>query len=198
MQAVPRSFSRLGPAVLLIDHSGKGKDVDKSFSAGSFRKRAAIDGVSFRVEPVTGHEPARGRLGRLTLTTAKDRHGQFRVEEKAVNVTIEDVEGGTQVLMYVNTPGEENLTDAAEVFRLICLGHNTREKVMDAIKAESESGVGWRRDRVRTAVEVLIQGGYVVDKRGKQGLCRVADFTPREHREHENDMLMGLVDDHAA
>jgi hypothetical protein len=198
MQAVPRTFSQLGPAVLLIDHSGKGKDVDKSFSAGSFRKRAAIDGVSFRVEPVTGHEPARGRLGRLALTCAKDRHGQFRVDEKSVNVTIEDVEGGTEVLLYKNTPGEENLTDAAEVFRLIVLGNNTREKVMKAIKAESDTGVGWRQDRVTKAVEVLISGGYVVDKRGKQGLCRVADFTPQEHRERENDRLLGIEDDHAA
>jgi hypothetical protein len=198
MQAVPRTFSRLGPAVLLIDHSAKSRDTDKSFSAGSFRKRAAIDGVSFRVEPVKDHEPARGRLGRLSLITAKDRHGQFQVNEKSVNVTIEDVDGGTQVLMYRNGPGEENLTDAAEVFRLIVLGHSTREKIAAAIKEGSESGVGWRYDRVTAAVNVLTRGGYVVDKRGKQGLCRVTDFSPQGHRTRETDRLLGVVDDHAA
>jgi hypothetical protein len=162
--------------------------------------RAAIDGVSFRVEPVTGHEPAKGRLGRLALITAKDRHGQFKVSEKSVNVTIEDVDGGTQVLMYRNAPGEENLTDAAEVFRLICLGCGSKRKINDKLKEESDNGTGWSDTRILSAIQVLEDGGYVARKgNNKQApLERVADFSPRAHRERTTDRLLGVSDDHAA
>jgi hypothetical protein len=145
---------------------------------------------------VKGQEPAKGRTGRISLFTAKDRHGQFQVNEKAVNVTIEDVDGGTQVLMYRNGPGEENLTDAAEVYRLICLGNGSHREIEATLR--EDDGAGWRHDRVLSAIKVLEDGGYVARKGQHRRLERVANFTPHAHRERATDRLLGLADDHAA
>jgi hypothetical protein len=75
LRRVARPLADAGAAVLLIDHSTKAKD-NQLFPSGSKRKRAAITGSSYfldAIKPLT-----RESGGRLRLTCAKDRRGQYR------------------------------------------------------------------------------------------------------------------------
>ena len=85
---VPRTMARLGPAVLLLDHVPKAKDAPGGFAIGSQRKRAAIDGASYRVNSSVA--PAKGVRGILKLITAKDRGGHYQQGHEVAQVVIED------------------------------------------------------------------------------------------------------------
>ena len=85
---VPRTMARLGPAVLLLDHVPKAKDAPGGFAIGSQRKRAAIDGASYRVNSSVA--PAKGIRGILKLITAKDRGGHYQQGHEVAQVVIED------------------------------------------------------------------------------------------------------------
>lgn len=72
---VARPLADTGAAVLLIDHSTKASD-SPLHPSGSKRKRAAVGGASYLVEAVKPF--VKGEGGRLRLTCAKDRHGNYR------------------------------------------------------------------------------------------------------------------------
>ena len=87
-------------AVVLIDHSTKAKD-NPLFASGSKRKRAAITGASYLVEaakPLTREDG-----GRLKLTCAKDRHGNYRRGNIVATVDI-TVDPDTAVSVKVWAP----------------------------------------------------------------------------------------------
>jgi hypothetical protein len=95
---VPRTMARLGPAVLLLDHVPKAKDAPGGFAIGSQRKRAAIDGASYRVNSSVA--PAKGVRGILKLITAKDRGGHYQQGHEVAQVVIEDdVLDGVKITM---------------------------------------------------------------------------------------------------
>jgi len=73
-----RAIAEAGPAVFLVDHATKAAD-NPLHPSGSKRKRAAIGGASYLVEAVTPF--VKGTDGRLKVTCAKDRHGNYRRSE---------------------------------------------------------------------------------------------------------------------
>jgi hypothetical protein len=84
LRGVARALADTGAAVVLIDHATKAAD-NPLHPSGSKRKRAAITGASYLLEapvPLTREDG-----GRLKLTCAKDRHGNYR--RGAVAATIE-------------------------------------------------------------------------------------------------------------
>ncbi len=83
LRRVARPLADLGPAVLLLDHSTKAGD-NPLHASGSKRKRAAITGASYLLE--TPEPLTRESGGRLTLTTAKDRHGWHRQRARAAEI----------------------------------------------------------------------------------------------------------------
>jgi hypothetical protein len=91
MRAVPRNLAEHGPAVILIDHSTKAND-NPLYPSGSKRKRAAITGASYLAEATTPFVKAKDTKaggGRLRLTCAKDRHGNYRRGEVAAQLVME-------------------------------------------------------------------------------------------------------------
>lgn len=86
MRTLPRFIAKLGPAVVVIDHTTKSRE-GGLWAAGSQRKRAAISGSAYLVNMV--HEFGRGRLGRSKLTTAKDRNGNFVRGAKAAEFILD-------------------------------------------------------------------------------------------------------------
>ena len=82
---VARKIAEVGPAVLLIDHSTKASD-NPLHPSGSKRKRAAITGASYFAEAVKPFVKNEG--GRLRLTCAKDRHGNYRKGEVVANLVM--------------------------------------------------------------------------------------------------------------
>lgn len=90
LRAAVRPLADAGPAVLLIDHSTKAKD-NVLYPSGSKRKRAAITGASFYIS--TDNPPVRATgtestSGRLKVTCAKDRHGNYRQGDHVATVEV--------------------------------------------------------------------------------------------------------------
>ena len=82
---VARRIADTGPGVVLIDHSTKASD-NPLHPSGSKRKRAAITGASYLAEAVKAF--VKGEGGRLKLTCAKDRHGNYRKGEIVGNLVM--------------------------------------------------------------------------------------------------------------
>lgn len=101
-RAFPRRLAALGPAVLITDHVPKARDAPKLYSIGSQRKRAAIDGVTFRVDG--NPPPARGQVGYIDLTCAKDRNGTFQRGAAVARIIMKANEAGTKVELTVGPP----------------------------------------------------------------------------------------------
>jgi AAA domain-containing protein len=69
----PKRLARLGPAVVVVDHTGNSA-ADRAI--GSQHKKSAIDGVSYTAEPVSPF--VKGGWGHLRLKIAKDKPGGVR------------------------------------------------------------------------------------------------------------------------
>lgn len=90
-RTVPRRIANAGPAVLLNDHQPKNTDTGALFAIGSQRKRAAIDGIAYRVLQKTPF--ARGEKGgRIDLQVAKDRAGTFANKYVAASVHVDSTD----------------------------------------------------------------------------------------------------------
>ena len=158
---VPRTLARTGAAVLLLDHMPKSTDAPQGFAIGSQRKRAAIDGASYRVD--VGVAPARGIEGHLRLITAKDRGGTYQHGHKAADIDIIDTPTGTTVT--IKPPG--NGLPTVLMTRI--------SQYLDATPGASarnvEDNVSGRGQHVRNALNLLVDHGYVsrTPRTGKHG-----------------------------
>lgn len=85
LRRVARPLADTGAAIVLVDHSTKAGTNDLHPS-GSKRKRAAITGASYLVEAVSPFVKDQG--GRLRLTCAKDRHGNYRRGEAVADLVM--------------------------------------------------------------------------------------------------------------
>jgi len=104
---VARPLADAGPAVWLIDHSTKAND-NPLHPSGSKRKRAAITGASYYVESLQAF--VKGQGGRLRLTCAKDRHGNFRRGEVVAYLVMECPPFGRMKLeLFAPSPTESKV-----------------------------------------------------------------------------------------
>lgn len=96
--SMPKRFARLGPGVILIDHTNL-SDGDRA--GGSQHKKSMIDGVSLKVAPKERFR--RGHGGRAYILVAKDRIGSVREFAKPA-----DRDGGLEYRgqFVMNTDGE--------------------------------------------------------------------------------------------
>lgn len=95
---IPRALARVnatdgeGPAVVLVDHVPKQNEETKLFAIGSQRKRAAIDGVAYRVDTVVAFSAE--KAGKISLTCAKDRNGTYAKSQLVAEVHVDPHAGG--------------------------------------------------------------------------------------------------------
>lgn len=100
---LPRRIAALGPAVVLIDHVPKQNEDTKLFAIGSQRKRAAIDGVAYRVDTVVAFSA--DKAGKITLTCAKDRNGTFAQNQVVAEVKVDPA---ARTLLDIVAPAGRN------------------------------------------------------------------------------------------
>lgn len=96
--SMPKRFARLGPAVILVDHTNL---TDGDRAGGSQHKKSMIDGVSLKVAPKERFR--RGHGGRSYILVAKDRIGSVREFAKPA-----DRDGGLEYrgMFVMNTDGD--------------------------------------------------------------------------------------------
>lgn len=156
----PRRLARrYGACVLVIDHVVKDEQNRGLFPGGSQRKRAAITGSAFMVEGTRRDSLGKGTTGTLTLTCAKDRHGTHRRGETAARFTLN---GGATPYRWELAPPAAPQTKRDELADVMERISNYLAEVGEPVpKSKIERFVPGRAIRVRDALEMLIEEGYV-------------------------------------
>ncbi|HET7325984.1 MAG TPA: bifunctional DNA primase/polymerase [Nocardioidaceae bacterium] len=156
----PRRLADLGPAVVLTDHVPKDPNAPGTYAIGSQRKRAAINGASYRVDAIKA--PSRTTDGLLRLVVAKDRHGARSTGTTAIEIIIAPrVHGGTDVTVTPPTSGDQA---AGEPFRPTVLMERISDHLREVEQAtgrEIRQSVRGKNAAIDTAIARLVEEGYV-------------------------------------
>ena len=158
-QTILRPWTRLGAAVLLLDHIPKAEDSPKLFAIGSQRKRAAIDGAAYRVNQVKAF--GRGVNGRVTLTTAKDRSGNY--PQGSVAAEIDIASDGEQIRLRISPPEarDEQGRPQRPTTLMTKVSRELAGHIGELTKSEIRKMVGGKGQFVDVAVDKLAEEGYL-------------------------------------
>lgn len=166
---VARPLADTGAAVLLIDHSTKAAD-NQLHPSGSKRKRAAITGASYFAESASPF--VKGEGGRLKLTCAKDRHGNYRRGEVVGNLVMTYSAGGTCHLdLYAP---EFTDTDRVGIEVIIVARAAVRIAKAEGVPLTQMALIGRldvkaRNDIKRGGVDLAVARGALTETAGKRG-----------------------------
>lgn len=177
--ALVKQLCRLpgGPAVIVLDHVPKAQDAPSSYAIGSQRKRAAITGASYRVDTIK--EPAKGRDGKLKLTVAKDRLGNRPKGSVAAQVDV--VSTGDAVELRFAISDAQAAAAAGERFRPTVLMERVSRFIEDAPGASKNvtlKAVSGKRDAIVSAIEILLEEGWITATSGPRGAIELTSVRP--------------------
>lgn len=177
---LPRAIAHLGPCVVLIDHVPKASDAPANYSIGSQRKRAAIDGALYRVDPI--RHPAKGHRGEIKLTCAKDRNGTYTVGQPVAHVVVDANLEGSTVDIRVQVP--TTVDRPTELMERVSRYLETHPGATQRIVCEDVKG---RAEYVRKALDVLVADRLVRVERQGQAMSH---YVVEPFRRDEIDDLM--------
>jgi hypothetical protein len=166
-----KRLTRLGVAVVLIDHVTKDREGRGRYSIGGQHKLAAIDGVSFRFEVV---EPfSRGRRGKAKITVDKDRPGHVRkvaLNGKVVaHLTLDANADGSVVDARLTKPdgmGEDGRFRPTTLMERVSEYLQSRAPLCVNTR-DINTAVTGKTDGIKTALECLVDEGNIT--RSAQG-----------------------------
>jgi hypothetical protein len=165
-----RRLTRLpgSPAVVLLDHIPKANDAPQLYSIGSQRKRAAINGASYRID--TLREPAQERDGKWKLTVAKDRIGN---RAKGTTAAIVDVTStADRIELYFHLTDAQEAEAKGERFRPTVLMERVSRYLEEHPGASGRNiidDVPGKTGALREAVAALIDERHVEVENGPRG-----------------------------
>lgn len=180
---VARRLAAIGPAVILLDHIVKNRDAPELFAIGSQRKRAAIDGHAMRVDLL---EPfSREKGGRLKLTSAKDRHGSFSRGQVVGEMTFAVTPAGLDAHLVAPVGRDDSGKVRRPTFLMDRISRWLEDHHGAWSQNEVERNVTGNGAGKRTALQILVDEGYVVQEAATKGFnyrsarpYREADDTP--------------------
>lgn len=181
LRAVARTLADAGPAVVLVDHSTKAND-NPLHPSGSKRKRAAIGGASYLV---TATKPlGKGRSGRLKLTCAKDRHGNYARAEVVAHLTVDGSADGIEVRTKLWAPDEAQQERelpvelvAREAVRIVAAHHQQADVgplSKTALRSQITTKCG--TDIKRGGIDLAIDRGWI--KASEAGTGKATHLEP--------------------
>jgi hypothetical protein len=160
---IPRGLAALGPCVTLIDHVPKDNEGTKLYAIGSQRKRAAIDGVAYRVDTVVPFST--DKAGAITLTVAKDRNGTFPTHSQAAYITVSPA--GERLDIALTAPAARDA--GGGVARPTFYMQRVSEYLEGGPARSStdiETNVTGKAQHIRKALAVLVDEGFVKAHQG--------------------------------
>lgn len=169
LRAVARPLAETGTAVALVDHSTKAVD-NALHPSGSKRKRAAISGASYLLEAVRPLKKGAG--GRLRLTCAKDRHGNYARKEVAADLVVapHDGTGPLAVTLYAPDPTPAGTSAEVEVLllaqKMIRVVKNSTTPMSKVTLKESVKG---RNEKRAAALDHAVNSGCLAVDPGTRG-----------------------------
>lgn len=210
---MPRLISACGPAVVLIDHVVKSKDNRGRYAGGSMQKLALIDGISYSVDmtkPV-----GKGVRGTIVIKSGKDRISEIE-EHCAVSWSSNgshlreaariEINSTDPKLMRV-TIARPNMMPSEETTRQRGLERPTglMEKVSriienapeepnqtEIIELLKDDGSSARKTTVLTAINRLLEGGWISSRSGRNNRNIYASVRP--YRQMDDPKSDAFVD----
>lgn len=196
---MPRLISACGAAVVLIDHVVKSKDNRGRYAGGSMQKLALIDGISYSVDmtkPV-----GKGVRGTIVIKSGKDRISEIE-EHCAVSWSSNgshlreaariEINSTDPKLMRV-TIARPNMMPSDETTRQRGLERPTglMEKISriienapeepnqtEIIELLKDDGSSARKTTVLTAINRLLEGGWISNRSGRNNRNIYASVRP--------------------
>jgi hypothetical protein len=180
-QIVLRPLAVTGAAVLLVDHVTKQAEGRGSYAIGAQAKLATIDGTQIGVS--VAQPFGRGKVGRLTLSVLKDKHGSVREltertgkGQEILATAVIDARSPGRVNISVNPPEKEKSPqETAErklKFDMVKVSNWLRERPGPHGKADIEEGMTLRKGETMKALNQLIALGHVsFSKERNKHLC---------------------------
>lgn len=210
---IPRLISACGPAVVLIDHVVKSKDNRGRYAGGSMQKLALIDGISYSVDmtkPV-----GKGVRGTIVIKSGKDRISEIE-EHCAVSWSSNgshlreaariEINSTDPKLMRV-TIARPNMMPSDETTRQRGLERPTglMEKISriienapeepnqtEIIELLKDDGSSARKTTVLTAINRLLEGGWISNRSGRNNRNIYASVRP--YRQMDDPKSDAFVD----
>lgn len=164
------------PAVVVLDHVPKDREAPSAYAIGSQRKRAAVTGAAYRVDTIK--EPAKGRDGKLKLTVAKDRPGN---RAKGTTAAIVDVRSGDGVELHLHVSDATAATEEGARFRPTVYMERVSRYLEDnpgAGRRTVQSEVVGKREHINSAIEVLVDEGWITSTPGARGATLLTVVRP--------------------
>ena len=168
---VEQAWQRLDPlraagiAVVLIDHVVKNERAQNGQAIGSERKGTAAY-LHFDLKVMGGAKLSRGGTGRSRVGTTRDRGAYFPRPSAGELVLYSDADTGA-VTWKIDPPRQEG-----ETFRPTGYMEKVSrylEQHPDAAKGAVETGVGGKAEYVRSALDLLVDEGFVSRTSGAHG-----------------------------
>lgn len=210
---MPQLISACGPAVVLIDHVVKSKDNRGRYAGGSMQKLALIDGISYSVDmtkPV-----GKGVRGTIVIKSGKDRISEIE-EHCAVSWSSNgshlreaariEINSTDPKLMRV-TIARPNMMPSDETTRQRGLERPTglMEKISriienapeepnqtEIIELLKDDGSSARKTTVLTAINRLLEGGWISNRSGRNNRNIYASVRP--YRQMDDPKSDAFVD----
>ncbi len=179
----PRAIADLGPAVIVADHVTKNRETRGLHAIGSQRKRAAINGAMYIVEPIK--TLGIGHAGAVKLTTGKDRNGTHPTGTVAGIYNLDATEDRIAATLTAST----STTTESGAFRPTVLMEKVSrylELHPRASKNAVESDVTGRRDYLRQALDVLVAEGWVTSEHAGRAVQHSV-VTPFRDIDHDTE-----------
>lgn len=154
-------FHKAGAAVVILDHLTRNPENRGMYSAGSFRKTAAID-VSIRSEHVSAARLHRGGQGKIRLRVMKDRPGHLhRGPGGAAVIDFQSGANGaiTWDIEFTDTAAPQEVTRRTAIMEN---ASRTLEREGRPLgKNELLRGTGSKKRWAQDAIETLIEEGHI-------------------------------------
>lgn len=163
---VARPLADTGTTLLLVDHSTKATD-NALHPSGSKRKRAAITGASYLLEAVQPF--VKGADGRLRLTCAKDRHGNYRRAAPVADLVMTTAAVGVNLTLYAPAPrgeGEGAGVDIELAARAAVKAVAEEGRPLSRVALEGLMKVKARATVKRGGIDLAVARGLLVETTG--------------------------------
>lgn len=180
LRSVTRVLADAGPAVVTIDHATKAAD-NPLHPSGSKRKRAAITGASYLIEaPVA---LTRDHGGKLKITCAKDRHGNYQRGKEVCSLIL--AIGPQGIVTTCPAPGSGEPWDGPThcieaVTRLLTETSPEWLSTNKITKALRERGEQFRNQTIADAARIAAGNGQIEQRTGSRAALEYRASNPDE------------------
>jgi hypothetical protein len=174
---IPKRLAETEASIVLVDHSPKNDDHSSGHAIGSQRKKAAIDGASYKIKnPTPFSKEYSTKIGKITIKCTKDRHGTYANGAQVADILVAHLNPTAPktnefhtLRMTILDPKSDTSEESVDQ---IIVKYLADQPGRSASANKLDGGVmalGIKRDPIRDTRDRLVNEGRIcVDKTGRE------------------------------